>query len=308
MDEKFFELIIKESKGEITREESADLESIKNQNEEYAQSYEQVKQLWMDSGKIKYISPEQKAKDWTLLSGKLRSARPSYAWRVAASVALLIGFLSLMYYSFLYPYKDFSHYHAVHAPLNLQLADGSKIELNTGSEIYVSDQFNQEDRKLILKGEAFFEVAKNPSLPFEVTAGESRTTVLGTTFNLWQQKDQTLLTVLEGLVRFGSEMKNLEVAAKQSARLVDEDVNQVHPNRNQLSWRTGLLVFNNTAIEQVIQDLEHHYQIQINWQAMKQNEVLTTQFEDASLEEVMEELSLLLDVKITQDGQTFTIR
>lgn len=82
---------------------------------------------------------------------------------------------------------------------SISLEDGSVITLNTLSEVHV--RFTTEARRVTLsKGEALFDVAKDPSRPFRVDAGPMQFTAVGTRFNLYRQATQTVLTVVEGRV------------------------------------------------------------------------------------------------------------
>jgi transmembrane sensor len=81
----------------------------------------------------------------------------------------------------------------------IRLADGSRVQLNTDSEIDVSLQKERRQIRFV-KGEARFDVAHDPSRPFLVTARDGSLQAMGTVFNLRQRKDFTELTVIEGKV------------------------------------------------------------------------------------------------------------
>ena len=66
----------------------------------------------------------------------------------------------------------------------IHLPDGSTVLLNAGSKLSYSNDFNNEARKIYLEGEAYFEVAKNPNIPFEVFTDDLVITALGTSFNV----------------------------------------------------------------------------------------------------------------------------
>src|SRR5690606_35590754 len=66
----------------------------------------------------------------------------------------------------------------------VQLADGSKVWLNSGSTLKYQNSFGINNRELLLTGEAFFEVEKNPDLPFKVKTSEIDNIALGTQFNV----------------------------------------------------------------------------------------------------------------------------
>lgn len=80
------------------------------------------------------------------------------------------------------------------------LADGSRVTLNTDSAIHV-DFAGRERRVTLLRGEAFFEVAKDPTRPFIVAAASRRVIAVGTAFAVRMQAQQLRVTLLEGRVR-----------------------------------------------------------------------------------------------------------
>jgi transmembrane sensor len=80
-----------------------------------------------------------------------------------------------------------------------RLADGSRVQLNTNSAILV--EFNQEFREITLvKGEVFFEVAKDAQRPFRVYAGRDRIQAVGTAFSVYMREHDVSVTVTEGRV------------------------------------------------------------------------------------------------------------
>jgi len=82
---------------------------------------------------------------------------------------------------------------------SIALDDGSMITLNTLSELRVT--FTEQSREVaLLSGEALFDVAKDAARPFTVDAGSMQLTVVGTRFNVYRQREQTVLTVVEGKV------------------------------------------------------------------------------------------------------------
>jgi len=81
-----------------------------------------------------------------------------------------------------------SSYHIISVPnatvYNITLTDGTTVTINSGSTLkYLSNYSNKSNRKVFLKGEAFFDVAKNKKAPFTVNTTDMRIKVLGTRFN-----------------------------------------------------------------------------------------------------------------------------
>jgi transmembrane sensor len=136
------------------------------------------------------------------------------------------------------------------------LADGTKVELNTQTSLRAA--VTAKSREVWLdRGEAYFEVAHDPSRPFVVHAGAKTVTVLGTKFSVRHNGDQVEVAVVEGRVRVTdagwvsptpppvltrgdtaiAEGPSMIVAAKSVERVA-----------NELSWRQGLLTFDQSTL------------------------------------------------------------
>lgn len=130
--------------------------------------------------------------------------RPWY-WAVAASaavVAVVTGWLALT--PGLQTGRDSSvagdlYETALGEQRSVLLSDGSIVELNTRSALRVMYS-DAERRVALLAGEAVFDVTKDPDRPFRVDAGTTIVEAIGTRFNVYRQSEQTVVTVVEGLV------------------------------------------------------------------------------------------------------------
>ncbi|GGD60297.1 hypothetical protein GCM10011514_25340 [Emticicia aquatilis] len=133
----------------------------------------------------------------------------SQVFRWAASVIFILGFIGT--YFWLSEPKNVSYNSLVSSieekqlwveyindkatPKTISLEDGSSVILEKNSKISVPKQFDADKRTVILSGEAFFEIAKNPRRPFYVYANEVITKVLGTSFRVRAFEDDKKITV-----------------------------------------------------------------------------------------------------------------
>ena len=122
-------------------------------------------------------------------------------WRpaaMAAGLALAVGLGSLVATQQLGGRRVYATELGGHA--TVPLADGSKIELNTDTKLRAA--LAEEQRTVWLdRGEAYFEVSKDPNRPFVVMAGDRKVTVLGTKFSVRRDGDRVSVAVAEGKVR-----------------------------------------------------------------------------------------------------------
>ncbi len=142
----------------------------------------------------------------------------------------------------------------------IPLADGSRLELNTHTHLRA--KFDATRREVWLqRGEAYFEVRHDPARPFVVHAGHHRVTVLGTRFSVRRDGDRFEVVVLEGRVRLGDSIivTTGQIAyAEPGARAAL--VAAAAPARvdRELSWRQGLLAFEDTPLDAVAAEFNRY--------------------------------------------------
>ncbi len=186
------------------------------------------------------------------------------------------------------------------------LSDGSQVWLNRNATLTYPEKFEKHNRKVELKGEAFFEVSKNPEKPFIVSTSNSSVEVLGTSFNINSNSKKTEVTVTTGKVKVTNANKsnNVIITKGLSAIVSGTEVEKYQTeNINYLSWKTGEFVFKDVAIEKVIEDLNTYYPEQLRVGGSTGNNcLLTVSFSKAKIEEVIEIIELTCDVKIISNN------
>ena len=163
-------------------------------------------------------------------------------------------------------------YNMVHTPVGGQyrivLPDKSKVWLNATSSLRYPTAFHDSVRMVELSGEAYFEVAKNKSMPFIVKAGETKVEVVGTHFNIMAYPDEqtTRTTLLEGAVIVSKGMEKQKMKPGQEAvtgngiRLVQADLQAA------VAWKQGLSHFENAGIGMVMRQLARWYDIEVEYE------------------------------------------
>jgi len=190
---------------------------------------------------------------------------------------------------------------------NIILPDGSQVWLNGNSRLKYQIPFDTKLRKVEIEGEAFFDVKKNPDKPFIVTNGSLTVKVLGTRFNFKSYLNDTFSEVVlqEGSVSLslaGNSTTN-QVVLKPGERAVHENssskfnIEKVNIN-NYIGWKTGKLILNATSMTDVAKMLERWYNIEVKIEGSKiLNYEFTTTFENESLSQVLELLSMSSPIK-----------
>lgn len=146
----------------------------------------------------------------------------------------------------------------------ITLSDGSMMQLNASSA--VSYRFSGDTRTVVvLKGQAFFQVARDPNRLFVVEAGGGRTTALGTAFDVRLGAETTDVTVTEHAVSIASdnpaEPKIRLGEGRQAVYGRDGKVKDIRTTdvNNALAWRRGQLVVDNVPLADVVAEIDRHF-------------------------------------------------
>jgi transmembrane sensor len=150
----------------------------------------------------------------------------------------------------------------------LVLPDGTKVWLNAASSLHFPSTFTGKERLVELKGEAYFEVAKNASMPFKVKTQQGEVKVLGTHFNIMSYEDETVMktTLLEGAVQIKSGKKSDVLKPGEQAIMGGGGEIKIRNNINveeEIAWKKGVFQFNDTDIKEVMRQLSRWYDVEI---------------------------------------------
>lgn len=147
------------------------------------------------------------------------------------------------------------------------LPDGTKVWLNTASSIRYPVVFTGNERNVLLRGEAYFEVAPDTSKPFKVEANGSMIQVLGTHFNVsaYADEHQTTTTLVEGAVNVSSNGNSVTLKPNQQA-VVDASTGTIRRSaadiRSAIAWKDGYFRFEDDSIEEIIYKISRWYDIE----------------------------------------------
>ena len=203
----------------------------------------------------------------------------------------------------------------------LQLSDGTNVHLNAGSSLKYPVQFlNDRERKVIITGEAFLSVSKDPKHPFIVNANNLNVRVLGTQFNVsaYPEDTTTDVVLVEGSV--GLYAKNEVFDATKSDLLKPGFKGSYNKQTKKIrkdpvmtsvytSWLTGELVFRNMTFNNILKKLERHYNITIvNNNKTLGNKVFNASFRKTSFKEVFQKLKINYGIDYQMEGNTIIIK
>ncbi|MGV3508539.1 MAG: FecR family protein [Sphingobacteriaceae bacterium] len=153
----------------------------------------------------------------------------------------------------------------------IQLPDGTKIWLNASSSLKFPASFTSiTERKVELRGEAYFEVAHNKSSPFKVTTSNQVVEVLGTHFNVnaYTNEGAVKTTLLEGSVKVvGTSSPNsqmLKPGQQASLKTGKITVNQIDTELA-VAWKNDLFMFEHDNIQYIMRMIERWYNVDVQY-------------------------------------------
>jgi transmembrane sensor len=151
----------------------------------------------------------------------------------------------------------------------VSMPDGSRVWLNAYAQLAYRSDYNDTTRELWLKGEAYFEAAKDDARPFTVHAGELATTALGTSFNIatHNKADGSIsVSLVTGKIAV-STTAFAYVLAPGEMLVYKKGVPPVAVARfnipEVLDWKNGKLIFENTTLEDAFAKLQSRYDCKI---------------------------------------------
>jgi len=153
----------------------------------------------------------------------------------------------------------------------LQLADGTKVWLNSETTLRYPVQFNGTERRVELTGEAYFEVVRDEKVPFLVESGDQVTRVLGTEFNIssYRENPEITTTLVKGRVETytkNAPATRLQLAPnEQSIFLKKEDSLTKHTvdTYKYIAWKSGRFVFEDQDLGEIMGTLSRWYNIEV---------------------------------------------
>lgn len=246
----------------------------------------------------------------------------SRSWRIAAGVLLLAGG-GLLWRSARTlpeavqpaPMRVYATTRAERATLTLP--DGSTVMLNNESTLEIPATFGGSTREVHLRGEAYFEVARDAARPFRVHGGGTLTEVLGTKFGVRARPDDRAVRVAvsEGRVAFGAQGQDttgqVVLTVGDLGRLAADGQPSVQRGADvagALDWTEGRLTFDRTPLPEVLTELSRWYDHDFVLADRSLAGLrLTTALGGGSVAEAVAVLESALDVRAQISGRRVTL-
>ena len=179
---------------------------------------------------------------------------------------------------------------------HLVLSDGTKVWLNADSKIKYPVSFGQDKREVSLRGEGYFEVAKDSARPFIMSTDKMDVKVLGTTFdvNTYEDEGKSFVVLVEGLVEVSAGKGESRIITPGYMADVDmHDVQaKIHVSKcdteHYIAWKSGNFSFRNASLTEILKRVSRYYDVTVIREQVFEEEYYTGDVSsDVSLESLL---------------------
>lgn len=329
--EQIDEILVKWLTHTATEEELAILKKWGGQKEENLNLIENLQKTWKeDTPEPLLIHVEAKANEIWATAMEEQPKQP-WRWKLVFRYAAAILILAVSFFWVL-SVADFGK---IEQEDNLAIAptyilrenlpgektkvflpDGTVVYLNSSSSIKYLENFEGIERRVVLNGEAFFEVAKDATKPFIVESMGIETVALGTAFNVNTfDLSQIRISLLEGKVSINEAETTSKLAILSPGKelLINSNtqkyLEQSFEAEDVIGWKAGKLVFSHASLDDVTLRLERWYGVVITVKGdIPEDWEISTVYENQSLRNVLTDLqySKKFAYEIKESGVTIT--
>ncbi len=304
-------LIAKYLDGSTSVQENNDLELWIEESEENRRVFEETKSLWLKSQNIHVNETVKfdKAAAWEKVrpSENLEPQRTLWnIWMPRVAAALIVILLGFVAYLYLQENPSPQQFVATEDNKELTLPDGSTVFLQAGSSVKYFDDFT-EYRNLEFSGLGYFDVVASKDFPFKIYTSDLEVEVIGTEFYVNTHQDEYGVGVSSGIVTVKDKQSSQKFELKEDQMIAYDAIEKkfgslADLNPNQLYWKSGALEFSATPLSEVLLILEESFGVDIEYTASEGNPCFFSgRFKDASLNEILDQLALSLNLEINRD-------
>jgi len=253
------QLVIRYTRGEkLTEEEEEILENWRKKSTQVRAELDELSQ--MDGA-----GPEEVYEKALQVLNRYRRRREVWKWMSVSAVVLLLSGLVVYWLQQDTGFVEFNNPDMA-KPLVIQLPDGTKVTLNSGSSLRYPSSYNGTSRDVILSGEAAFDVAENSQSPFVVHTDSVTVGVIGTNFDIRAYPGEPEeVTVITGALHLTDErtLRIVKPTEQATIRGGEISIRRLKHPEDCLSWaaETPFLSFDSTDLYTVIQRMARYYHL-----------------------------------------------
>lgn len=240
---------------------------------------------------------------------KKKTFKPYFKYMTAASILFLVG-LGFFFKPDVAVEKQLT-FKTSDIPKSIELSDGSKIYLAANSLFQYPEKFDGDERNVsLLKGNAFFEVAKDKTHPFIITSGDIKTRVTGTSFHIQLSKLKCEVIVVTGKVNVSSKGQSVDLVPYEEALFSGEKLSKLPVAKSLgVNWYSTDITLNEATLQQVITVLQYKYGVTFECEnkAILNTPVTVFIEKNASLESVLKQINYITNLKFNVYDETVKV-
>ncbi|MEO9484659.1 MAG: FecR family protein [Ekhidna sp.] len=189
--------------------------------------------------------------------------------------------------------------------VNKELSDGSIVALHGNSTLEVIS-LSESKREVRVEGKAYFDIERDESRPFIIHTNNAKVQVLGTSFVVDAYGSKTEVCVESGLVELskgltGTEVVSVKLAKGEMGLITDSNkgiIKKNNENLNYLAWKTKLITFNESSMDEVKKVIEDVYGIEVTFENPAFKECrLTAKFNKKKAKDALEIIARTFDIE-----------
>jgi ferric-dicitrate binding protein FerR (iron transport regulator) len=316
------EILYKYISEQADTEESILVKQWVGNSEERKGELSRLKNIWILSGLDNEIDPAIKASEteriWSMIKklnvdARRKSLRLQFL-KYAAAIVLIIGISGTIgFFVSTSVWNSNTKFTEINVPKgersSVVLPDGSTVRINSNSQLKFSSTFNSGKRKVILSGEAYFDVAHDKSHPFIVETQSLQIEVLGTRFNISSYPNDHLTTTFleSGKVKISSVGNDNVILNPNEAfefnKISLESRKIVMNDNRMMDWTKGVMTINGETIGELAKKIERRFNVTVTFmdEAVKEH-VYTGSIKDEDLNIVLEAIKFASSIEYKREG------
>lgn len=306
------DLLVKHLVGETDANENDVVKNWLETDRANQKYYNDFKKIWDKSLDIAAHSTVDENAAWLRMQNRMHTeAKPvpviqmkkaSFGWMRIAASFLIISAIGYLAYTFLGNNVTQREVFATNTILTETLPDGTVVTLNKNSSLSFASKFEGTTRPVVMKGEAFFDVAPDKQKPFIIKVNDVTVQVVGTSFNVKNKNGKTTVEVETGIVKVSKESSSVELTKGEKVIIEDEHpelIKGISKGRLYNYYRNNELVCNGTPLQELVDALNEIYNVNIIIKgADLQQKPITTTFKSQSLNEILSVISDVFRIKV----------
>lgn len=313
MNEHIYNLIAKKLSGGIASGEELELQEWLAAEPGHQAVYNEYLQLWRSADDVLKAKEFDIARAWDKVAAQTVNRKQEYGKGRVISIAsfvrslaavaavLLVGFFAFRFLGA----GSMEEIIADAGNREVVLPDDTHVTLHAGSRIRYKKAFSGDRRDVALEGEAYFVVHHDAAHPFTIDAQSAVVTVLGTAFDLKCDKHSANVIVTEGRVKMAkskdSKQSVLLVKGERGQLNDDSLVKRTNHDPNFLYWKTGSIIYENTALSDIVSSLSgitgQVITLDPAMPEVMQKQLVTVSFVNFEIERILSELCLVTNTR-----------